>query len=336
MCGYAPCLTARMTNPTRPPHAFLKNKTAVSGRCLALVLGLAAAVSGRAATAENAGGAVPLTAAERLGDDDLIIEEVFSSHLPTTLKKYGFRLSVHPHLGDWQKKDHMRMTTSLRYGLTEKCEISAGSNLYFSHGHGEIRAFEDNGAASLRLGAKLDLGQLLFAGWETGVGVSYEFPTGHPAPELTDGLRHLRPYITFSHRLGSRPEWRIFVGARYDRVTTTSLPGEFAKNSFRESSAGITGGFVVDRGNLHYTFEATADTNRLGGGGSEEIYSVRPGVLWEIPRRHDRRLRSNWMVGAALNSTHGPGGNSLGASFKLRYSRDLKVRRSAGPAAATP
>lgn len=325
-----------MTTPARPHHAFLNNKTAAPGRFLALVLGLAAAVSGRGATAENAGGAVPLTAAERLGDDELIIEEVFSSHLPVTLKKYGFRLSVHPHLGDWQKKDHMRMTTSLRYGLTENCEISAGSNLYSSHGNGDIRAFENNGAANLRLGAKVDLGQPLFAGWETGVGVSYEFPTGHPPPELTDGLRHLRPYVTFSHRLESRPDWRIFVGARYDHVTKTSLPGEFAKNSFQESSAGITGGFVVDRGNLHYTFEATCDTNRMGGGGSEDIYSIRPGVLWEIPRRHDRRLRSNWMVGVALNSTHGPGGSSLGASFKLRYSRDLKGRKADVPAAPAP
>ncbi len=154
-----------------------------------------------------------------LGDDELILDEIFTSHLPTTLKKYRFRLSVNPHLGDWQRKEHMRLTTSLRYGLTEKCEISASSNLYFSHGHGDIRAFDNYGAANLRLGAKLDLGQPLFAGWETGVGINYEFPVGRPPPELTDGLRHLRPYVSFSHRLESRPAVRIFVGFRLDSVT---------------------------------------------------------------------------------------------------------------------
>jgi len=299
------------------------------------VLGLLLLAAGRADAVVVADDGNPPAGPKKLGDDELIIEEVFSSHLPTTLEKYGLRLSVHPHLGDWENKERMRLTTSLRYGLTDKCEISASSNLYFSHGHGYIRAFEEYGAANLKLGVKLDLGQPLFAGWETGVGVSYDFPTGSPAPELTDGLRHLRSHVTFSHRLESRPDWRIFIGARYDDVTTTTLPGEFAQNSFRENSGGLTGGFVVDRGNLHYTFEASCDSNRLGGGGHEEIYSIRPGVLWEIPRRRNRQLRSNWMVGFALNNTYGPGGNSLGASFRLRYTRDLKPlhhRLKAAPA----
>ncbi len=292
---------------------------------LIALVALVVAGGGRAAPLlESEGPGTVLVPLHKLGDDELIIEEVFQSHLPATLEKYGFRLSVNPHLGDWQRKDHMRLTTTVRYGLTERCELSAGSNLYFSHGNGDIRAFENNGAANLKLGVKLNLGQPLFAGWETAVGVNYEFPTGRPPPELTDGLRHLRPYATFSHRLQSRPDWRIFLGFRFDNVSKTSLPGEFAKNSFQESSTGITGGFVIDRGHWHYTFEASYDTTRLISHSGEDIYSVRPGVLWEIPRRRNRQVKSNWMVGVALNNTYGPGGNSLGASFKLRYNRDLK------------
>ena len=139
------------------------------------------------------------------GDDELIIEEIFQSHLPTTLKKYSLRLSVHPHLGDWENKDRMRLTTTLRYGLTDNCELSAGSNLFFSHGHGDTRAFDDYGAADLKLGVKLNLGQFLFRGWDTGVGLDYEIPFHHPPAELTDGLRHSRPYTTFSHRLETHP-----------------------------------------------------------------------------------------------------------------------------------
>lgn len=276
-----------------------------------------------AATVESRS-VVGRAASNGLGDDELIIEEVFTSHLPATLQKYRFRLSVNPHLGDWQRKEHMRLTTSLRYGLTENFELSATSHLFFSHGHGAIRAFDDYGAANLKLGVKVDLGQPLIAGWETGVGVNYEFPVGRPPPELTDGLRHLRPYVSFSHRLESRPAVRIFVGFRLDAVTTTSLPGEFATNAFRESSTGITGGWVIDRGNLHYTFEASFDSTRLLSRTEEDIYSIRPGVLWEIPTRRNREILSHWVVGFALNNTYGPGGNSLGASFKLRYSRDLK------------
>ncbi|MDP2138588.1 MAG: hypothetical protein Q8J74_12135, partial [Candidatus Didemnitutus sp.] len=296
------------------------NSRPAKSRLLALGLALLAAGSGAAAAMGNpippGTAAVVKPAADliALGDDELILEEVFTSHLPTTLKKFSFRLSMHPHLGDWQKKDHLRLSTSLRYGLTENCEISASSKLYFSHGHGDIHAFDNYGAANLRLGVKLNLERLLFSNWETGVGISYEFPTDRPPAELTDGLRHLRPYVTFSRRLESRPAMRIFVGFRLDAVTKTSLPGEFGKNAFRESSTGITGGWVIDHGNLHYTFEASFDTTRLISRTGKDVYTIRPGVLWEIPTRRDPQIRSNWMIGFALTDTFGPGGNSVGAS----------------------
>ena len=304
--------------------------------CLAVGLAVTAAGNGGVRPLEQEGAGNGIVVSRKLGDDELVIEEVFQSHLPTTLEKYGLRLSVNPHLGDWENKDHMRLTTTVRYGLTENCEISVGSNLYFSHGHGNIRAFDDYGAASLKLGAKLNLGQPLFAGWETGVGLDYEFPTGRPPPELTDGLRHLRPYVTSSHRLASHPDLRIFVGLRFDNVSHTSLPGEFAKNAFHEGSTGVTGGFVIDRGHLHYTLEASYDTTSWIGHSHDDIYSLRPGLLWEIPQWRDRSLRSNWVIGFALNDTYGPGGNSLGASFKLRYNRDLKASSPGRPVPRAP
>jgi len=291
-------------------------------RLLALGVALAMSAGGRAALVEteNPWG----SGRYQLGDDQLQIDEVFQSHLPATMEKYALRLSVNPHLSDWQNKEHMRVTTVVRYGLTSKCEISAGSNLYFSHGHGDLRAFDNYGAANLRLGARFDLGEPVLDGWETGAGFEYEFPTGRPPAEVTDGLRHFRPYVTFSHRCETHPNLRLFVGFRLDEVEQTSVPGEFGKNAFHESSTGITGGWVVDRDRWHYTFELSYDTNRLVGQGSEDIYSIRPGVLYEVPARGKSQVRSNWLVGVAVNNTFGPGGSSVGASFKLRYSSDLK------------
>ena len=59
-------------------------------------------------------------------------------------------------------------------------------------------------------------------------------------------------------------------------------------------------------------------------------------MIWEIPARRNPQVRSNWVVGVALNDTFGPGGNSPGASFKLRYSSDLKVPFHRRPIAPTP
>ena len=85
------------------------------------------------------------------------------------------------------------------------------------------------------------MGQPLLPGWETGAGFDYELPTGHPPSEVTDGLRHFRPYVTFSHRLERRRNLRIFLGFRLDEVEQTDIRGTFGKNSFQESSTGVTG-----------------------------------------------------------------------------------------------
>ena len=344
---------AFMMSPSCPRPAARESKPASTLWCLAgcaaaclgakwsllaLVLGLGLTSRGMAAGIEDVSvpfpgirhGTLPI-----LGDDELLIEEVFQSHLPTTLEKGTLRFSLHPHLGDYVRKDNMRLTTGLRYGLTENCEVSLGSNLFFSHGNGEVRSFEDYGAANLRLGTKYDLGEVLFRGCITAVGVDYEFPVGRPPAELTDGLRHLRPYVTFSHRLESHPDVRIFLGFRLDAVTHTHQPGELGKNAFNSSSTGITGGLVIDRHAWHYTFEASVDTTRLIGQGQEEVITFRPGVLYEIPNRRHPERRSLWLVGVAVNSAYGPGGSSLGASFKLRYSRDIKNRHLRAPFAST-
>jgi hypothetical protein len=258
------------------------------------------------------------------GDDEFLIPEVFQSHLPTTLEKYRLRLWVHPHLGDYENRDHLRMTTGVRYGLSENWEISGSSDLYFSHGNGDVPAFDKFGAANLQLGTKVNLGQPWFSGWDIGTGFDCKFPVGRPPAELTDGLRHFMPFITFSHRLEQHKSQRIFWGLRFDEVTHTKLQGEFGDNSFKDSSAGITGGWVIDHKNWHYTVEVSYDTTRLMGHSSVDRITVRPGVIWEIPSRRNPQIKGHWLVGVSANSTYGPGGTSLGASLKLRYTRDLK------------
>jgi hypothetical protein len=315
----------------------LKLLAARAGRCrraavgvVALGIALLAGPANDAAAADppppsgSTAGAVPAPAPIVFGDDELIIREIFTSHLPTTLKKYELRLWVHPHFGDLVDNDNLRLTTGIRYGLTQSWEISASSDLYFSHGLRHVGFFDRYGAAGVQLGTKINLGQPVLRGWDTAAGVDYVFPTGRPPSDLTDGLRHLMPYLTFSHRLQSHRQLRIFWGLRLDHVTQTSTPGELGKNELADSSVGCTGGLVLDRKNWHYTFETSFDTTRLISHSVEDVFMIRPGVIWEIPRRHDPRVRSNWTVGASVKSTFGPGGTTLGAAFKLRYNLDLK------------
>lgn len=270
-------------------------------------------------------GIFPAGPSASFGDEELLIPEVFQSHLPTTLQKHRLRLRLNPHIDDLRNKDHMRLSTGLRFGVTENWEIGAGSDLYFSHGRGEIRSFERYGAANLQLSTKLNLGQPWSPRWNVGVGFDYVMPIDRPPAELTDGLRHFKPYITFSHRLEKHRDIRVFCGFRLDLISVTDFPGQFGKNAFHESSSGVTGGWVIDRKNLHYTFEAEFDTTRLIGHSSEDVFTLRPGVVWEIVSRKNPLARGHWVIGTAVKCTFGPGGTSVGGSLRVRYSRDFKI-----------
>jgi len=259
------------------------------------------------------------------GDDEIRIREVFSSHLPDTMKKNALRASIHPHFGDFNRHDYFRVSNTLRYGATSKLELSAGTDIYVSHGFGDIGLFKEVGIMSMQFGAKLNVGHHLLKNWDSSVGLDVVLPTGSPPMELTDGLRHVSPYASFSRRMESRPDIRVFWGVGLDLVDKAEYPGELRKNQLGDDSVEVSAGFIIDRNMLHYSFESQLATTRsIGGGSDDDVLTLRPGIIWEIPRLRDRHKRSGWMVGLGARVSFGPDGTDVGASAKLRYNLDLK------------
>ena len=262
--------------------------------------------------------------ADPRGDEETRIREVFSSHLPDTMRASALRLALHPHLGDFTRYDHLRVSTGLRYGVTANWEAGLYSDLYFSHGFGDVKSFTDFGVSSLQPSTKFNLGRNVIRGWDAAIGADLTFPVGRPPPELTDGLRHYEPWITVSRRLESRPAIRIFAGFGSDLVERTTRQGTYTKNQLRDSSLNANAGFVLDRGRLHYSFEASLASTRPLGSARDELLILRPGLVWEIPARHDPSGKTNWIVGGALNTSFGPDGTNIGGSVKVRFNFDLK------------
>lgn len=218
----------------------------------------------------------------------------------------------------------LRVSLGLRYGLTRTWEIGAGTDAYFAHGISDAKFFERYGIANLQFGSKWNLGNRILKSWDSAVGFEAVSPVDHPPAEMTDGLRHAVPFISFSRRLVSRRDVRVFWSVGFDKVGHTDIPGEFKKNDLADSSNFVTVGAVMDRGRLHYTLESTAATTRLLGDTHCDSITLRPGVLREIPSRKGGGEKSNWVLGAALKAAHGPDGMSYGASLKLRLNFDIK------------
>lgn len=259
------------------------------------------------------------------GADEIRIREVFSSHLPGTMAKNSFRASIHPHFGDLDRHDYFRISNTLRYGATSKLELSAGFDAYASHGLGDVGFFKEIGIMSVQFGGKLNIGDRILHGWDSSIGVDAVIPTGTPPVELTDGLRHISPYVTFSRRMESRPQIRLFWGAGFDFVNLAEYPGELQDNQLDDDSVNVSAGFVIDRNMLHYSFESQLATTRgIGNGSDDDVLTLRPGIIWEVPTFRDRHKRSNWMIGLGGRVSFGPDGTDVGASAKLRYNLDLK------------
>lgn len=257
-----------------------------------------------------------------VSDDDLRIEGVFDSALPRTEPSRSARLIVHPHLGDLRRSEFLRTALGLRYGLTERWEAVTEVDWFFSHGLKASPLLERKGLSSLHLGSKYRVGRLAGGAWESSVGADFRRPVGHPPASVTDGLRHLAPYFTFSRALPEHPDWRVFWGAGHDFTTRTGIAGERRKNEFAEDNATLSGGFVHARGPFTYTVETAYNWTTTGeerGG----VVMVRPGVVWVIPRKFTFSSRGRWLLGGAVQFTHGPDGSDVRVSVKVRGNFDF-------------
>ena len=91
---------------------------------------------------------------------------------------------------------------------------------------------------------------------------------------------------------------------------------------------------MIDKGNVHYTLEGGFSTTILWGNGGKNLVFVRPGILWQVPRRFTFNSESNWLVGAAIPVSFGPDGSDIGINAKLRVNFDFK--RSKGSETNVP
>jgi hypothetical protein len=263
------------------------------------------------------------SAAEAVPDADLKIQGVFESSLPGTERKHSLRLIFHPRIGDLTRYDYLRTPIGLRYGLNHQVEIVGEVEAYFAHGLGDVKWFSKAGFSEAHAGIKYRLNDALY-GWESAVGVDYTVPLGSPPTEITDGLTHVSPFVTFSRRLQDHPQWRLFWSLNADWVSDTDIVGRIRENHFEDDSAGVTGGFVWERESFHYTLEAGFATTRIFGGDPVDVYTFRPGVIWVVPRKFTARVGGQWMLGVGLHSSYGPDGTDIGASLKARISIDFK------------
>ncbi len=257
-------------------------------------------------------------------DDDLRIRGVFESILPNTEGKHSFTLTLNPHFGDLHRYSYLRTPLGLRYGLSERLELTSEGEGFFSHGLKNSGFASEAGFSSARVGAKYASNLFPNPDSSEAIGFDYVRPVGNPPDEITDGLEHFRSYINFASSFKNHPEFRFFWGVGLDLVSRISIQGILPENALGDNANQFRLGGVWERDRLSYTFETTFATTRLLGNEERDLITVRPGIIWEVPRKYTFDSRGNWLLGFAVRAAYGLDGLDLGLALKIKINLDFK------------
>lgn len=245
------------------------------------------------------------------------INGLFDIDLPRLDPPGTFDLHFNPRLGDLVKRDYIRVPTGVRWTMSESFRVSFIADGYATHG---LKNTENHvyGISMLRLGGKYVLRDFPERDCLTSVDLNVQMPVGSPPFELTDGLVHVTPSFITEHRLETYRRVTVFGGMSVDFAFDSSVNGAVGKNTPWDDSVSIDAGAVYDLGRLKWTLQTKFTSGFIGEHSSFNSFTVRPSVLWYVPRKYTLNSKTQWVLGFGIRSTWGPDGHELSQSTRAR------------------
>lgn len=288
--------------------------------CLLLASGLCLAVSAAASDP-----AAPPAAVAANGEPPSLssrIPGLFEIELPKTERRGNIRFIFQPSFRDLISKAYLRIPLEFRWGVNDHFELNSAIETYFDHG---LRSGQSSGygISELHFGAKYAWLKWLKPTWDASVGFNSSIPVSRPPIELTDGHDHFTPYIVFGRKLGWAPGLSGFIHASADFIAKSSTPGNFGRNQPHSHSLTLTPGLLYDRKAWHYTLEVDGTTTSLIGKGDHDFVTIRPGVIWDLPKKLVFNAKGRWLAGFNVTAVFGPDGNTLSTGGRFRGELNL-------------
>ena len=264
------------------------------------------------------------------------ISGIFDTDLPKTEKKGSVRIIVHPHMGDFTRRNYLRLPLGVRWGVNNHVEVTATIEPYIQHGL--RRGSPGNDIGNVQFGGKYVYKNWLQTDYDASVGLSVRLPVGAPPLDMTDGYNHYTPFLVLSHPSRYTPGLKYFFSGTADLMAKSSVAGSFRKNDAHSSSLILGTGFVLDRFPYHYTLETGLQTTSLIGRDNQHYVFVKPGFAWDLPRKLTFNSHGRWLFGLSVKITQGPDGTRIDSGGKIRgdfsLSRWWRGKREASAAAA--
>lgn len=241
---------------------------------------------------------------------------LFDLDLPRFDPPGTFRVQFNPRVSDLVRRSYLRVPTGVRWTVNDRVELYGEAEAFLTHGLDDDTS-AGYGIGELRFGARRLFADWPRPGFATSTGVNVELPVGDPPLDLTDGRNHVGPYILTERRFERHPKWTVFGGVSADLVSTSSVPLNLGRSATKDDSVALNAGATYDLGEIKWTLQATYATTAIVGV-DEHFLTVRPSVLWWVPRRYTLNSETQWIVGLGFRAMWGPDGREFSTSSRVR------------------
>lgn len=241
-----------------------------------------------------------------------------------SLKRFGepdedalipVRYYARPHFGDFIHRDYLRLPVGARAKLTEHVELNTEIEGYFTHGLKDSAGY---GLSKGRIGGKYEqvMSALHPVGWSTGVDL--ETPLSRPPMDLTDGHRHIRPYVAFSKQLIRDCNLVGYASLGTDLLSHSALPANFGRNQLHSNSVTLSAGATRDWRRFRVAVTGTWTTGSLISDEGKNVFALRPDILIPLTRQPTSTAHTHLVGILGARAVHGPDGTETGLNGSLR------------------
>jgi hypothetical protein len=245
------------------------------------------------------------------------VRGLFDIDLPNIDPPGTVKMILHPHIGDFIRRDYMRLDAGMRWAINDHWEISPEASVFFTHGLGGSSA-DGYGIGEVRLGSKYILRHWPSTDYETSIFLNVEIPTGQAPIDLTDGFNHFAPGFLIQRHSARYPKLITFAGAGIDLVSQSDVAGTPVRNQPLDDSMNFTAGAIYDLGQIKWTLSTTYATTAVLGDVTEDFYYIRPSVLWYVPKKYTFNSKTQWILGLGIRASWGPDGREISFSNRVR------------------
>ncbi len=269
--------------------------------------------------------AEPITTGDRVRERVLRMTEFFDTMLPGVLGENNITVHIQPKFSDLRDREFMRFPVELRYGLTDRWELIGGLVPFVPNpiNRGQQHRW---GPGELKLGVRRDLGSTLGFFDATTVGLETRVPLGHPPAVFNDHYTHLKPFVSVSRTLRTRPSTTFYTNASFDRSLDLTHRDAPPVEVVRRDIAEIAPGLLYKPGEFGYFAEYHGrhlhedDGVRLG-------HEVRVGTIWDVPLARTAKLGlpGKWQIDLAGKAGKEEGRDrELGISARVNWRTTLR------------